>query len=381
MAEPTSWRAFTSSPRCQNQRHINSISESTISLRKKGIEGVISRPLFHHSRWSLSLGARPFRSAASYAGPHLEQCYQVLPSDCWNTEPAHQPYHSKPLALTCTQHKSTDLKLWAPLSLVPLQVDSEQVQFEPSISTELAIDGNIRALPNVPGPEVSKVLKTSSKVRSQTPSKPTKIAKEVRSLMSTHTFKTNIPGTSISSGIQWTLYISCNLESTGCQHQHQLIPGKLRFFVSAKLLKGHFLAQIQVTQTHKLVETSYDQLSRYRHYWNDIEVGTCSLTPMLLCFFGSRKWGLSTLRIKANFFTLALAALIWLNYFDISSCSLTSGNAQQHCQLCWSGPASTSPSPVSAASSPNYVDVSYVPLSPKMMIYECPNFIGHRSTE
>lgn len=140
------------------------------------------------------------------------------------------------------------------------------MQFEPSISTELAIDGNIRALPNVPGPEVSKVLKTSSKVRSQTPSKPTKIAKEVRSLMSTHTFKTNIPGTSISSGIQWTLYISCNLESTGCQHQHQLIPGKLRFFVSAKLLKGHFLAQIQVTQTHKLVETSYDQLSRYRHY-------------------------------------------------------------------------------------------------------------------
>lgn len=102
--------------------------------------------------------------------------------------------------------------------------------------------------------------------------------------MSTHTFKTNIPGTSISSGIQWTLYISCNLESTGCQHQHQLIPGKLRFFISAKLLKGHFLAQIQVTQTHKLVETSYDQLSRYRHYWNDIEVGTCSLTPMLLCF-------------------------------------------------------------------------------------------------
>ena len=95
MAEPTSWRAFTSSLRC-----------------KKGIEGVISRPLFHHSRWSLSLQTRPFRSAASYAGPHLEQCYQVLPSDCWNTEPEHQPYHSKPLALTWTQ-LITNQHIWS----------------------------------------------------------------------------------------------------------------------------------------------------------------------------------------------------------------------------------------------------------------------------
>ena len=73
------------------------------------------------------------------------KCYQAIVE---TLKPEHQPYHSKPLALTWTQliTKSTHLKLWAPLSLVPLQVDSEQVQFEPSISTKLAIDGNIRAL-------------------------------------------------------------------------------------------------------------------------------------------------------------------------------------------------------------------------------------------
>ena len=171
----------------------------------------------------------------------------------------------------------------------------------------------------------------------------------------------------------------------------ELIP--LTRHLRAKLLKGHFLPQIQVTQTHKLVKTSYDQLSSDRHLLH--LTFKSALTHQLPCC----SWGLSTLRIKANFFTpLALAALIWLHYFHISSCWLTSGNAQQHCHTFFSsfielsdhlyqfhklrniaftiqlqmltcrpatslvltvlkGPASTSPSAVSAASSLNYVDV------------------------
>ena len=81
--------------------------------------------------------------------------------------------------------------------------------------------------------------------------------------MSTQTFKTNIPGTSISSGIQWTCTSPATWKGLDV---NKIDTGKSPLFLSAKLLKGHFLPQIQVTQTH--------QLSSYRHYWNDIEVGT-----------------------------------------------------------------------------------------------------------
>ena len=55
-------------------------------------------------------GGTPFQKRRVLRWPHLEQCYQVRPwtkqelwSDCRNTEPEHQPYLGKPLALTWTQ--------------------------------------------------------------------------------------------------------------------------------------------------------------------------------------------------------------------------------------------------------------------------------------